>query len=568
MRINGKTLLLVEDEPVIALGEIYTLRGEGFEVIHAKTGEEAIGIIAGGAAIDLVLMDINLGPGMDGTEAARLILAACDLPVVFLSAHTEKEVVERIDGVTNYGYIVKNLGPTVLLSAIKMAFRLHEARLELERALLEQRRVDALLEERLREMGRPLGQDGLSRPLFDGFPVALLEAELSAPRRRMAGLEAPGAAGLEARPGEAEPVIILRANEAFRRLLGLGEEGVGAGPEGFREPKLEGLRRGLSRLASGDPGRPAIIECEGGAGHLVLKAALALPPGQEEDWSHALVALVDVTEEKEAERRQERGLRDKELLMKELEHRVKNSMGLISSILSLESDRLPDTAARRVLADARERVQTVSSIYDLLSRSAETGCLDSRIQFEELARLFRETYLEKGRGIAIETAVESHPIGVRQSVSLGLIINELLTNAAKYAFPGGRGGVIRLGLRLEGDRIVIIVSDDGVGLPPGFDPATAGSAAGTGDQGAAGLGLRLVGLLAEELCATFSLGPGAGDRAGDRAAGSGQGGASGGATGGAGGKDLGAGRAGLVARLEVPLVRLTPSPPREESTTV
>lgn len=122
-----KTILLVEDDALIAMDEEATLRKHGFNVITALTGEEAVSIAGAVTEIDLVLMDIDLGDGMDGTEAARRILNARDIPVVFLSSHTEPEVVEKTEAITSYGYVVKNSGETVLIASIKMAFKLHGA---------------------------------------------------------------------------------------------------------------------------------------------------------------------------------------------------------------------------------------------------------------------------------------------------------------------------------------------------------------------------------------------------------------------------------------------------------
>ena len=121
-------ILLVEDEPLIAMAEKMVLERAGYTVITAGTGEKAIEIIANGSAVDLVLMDIDLGPGISGTEAATRILAERELPVVFLSSHTEPEVVEQTEGITSYGYIVKNSQDAVLLASIRMAFRLFETR--------------------------------------------------------------------------------------------------------------------------------------------------------------------------------------------------------------------------------------------------------------------------------------------------------------------------------------------------------------------------------------------------------------------------------------------------------
>ena len=105
-----KTILLVEDEAFIALYEKLTLREYGYKVITVFAGEKAIETVEKYPKIDLVLMDINLGKGMDGIQAAKLILEKRVLPVIFLSPATDRQVVEKTKGITSYGYIVKGLG--------------------------------------------------------------------------------------------------------------------------------------------------------------------------------------------------------------------------------------------------------------------------------------------------------------------------------------------------------------------------------------------------------------------------------------------------------------------------
>ncbi|MBN1495400.1 MAG: PAS domain S-box protein [Spirochaetes bacterium] len=121
------TILIVDDEAIIAMEEAATLKKHGFHTIVAHTGEEAIEMAAVQPGINLVLMDIDLGSGMDGTQAAEVILEHLDIPVLFLSSHTEPEMVEKTERITSYGYVVKNSGETVLLASIKMAFKLHSA---------------------------------------------------------------------------------------------------------------------------------------------------------------------------------------------------------------------------------------------------------------------------------------------------------------------------------------------------------------------------------------------------------------------------------------------------------
>ncbi len=130
-----KTLLLVEDESIIALSNKSMLERYGYTIVPAGSGEQAIEIVDSRSDIDLILMDINLGAGIDGTEAAEQILKKHDIPIVFLSSHTEAEIVERTEKITSYGYVVKYSGMTILDTSIKMAFKLFEAnkRVEAER---------------------------------------------------------------------------------------------------------------------------------------------------------------------------------------------------------------------------------------------------------------------------------------------------------------------------------------------------------------------------------------------------------------------------------------------------
>ena len=122
-----KVILLVEDESIIALAASRKIESLGYEVMIASTGETAVALSASDSRIDLVLMDIDLGRGMDGPEAAALILRSRSLPVVFLTSHAERDTVEKVRGITRYGYVIKNSGDFVLRSSIEMAFELFGA---------------------------------------------------------------------------------------------------------------------------------------------------------------------------------------------------------------------------------------------------------------------------------------------------------------------------------------------------------------------------------------------------------------------------------------------------------
>ena len=130
---DRKIILLVEDEVLIAEYEKRILIKFGYEVIISKSGEDAVEQIKKNNHIDLVLMDINLKTGIDGTEAAKQILKIRHIPIIFLTSHTEKEYVERVRKITRYGYIIKDSGDFVLKTSIEMAFELFES----NRKLLE-----------------------------------------------------------------------------------------------------------------------------------------------------------------------------------------------------------------------------------------------------------------------------------------------------------------------------------------------------------------------------------------------------------------------------------------------
>ncbi len=127
---------MVEDEAIIALAQARKLERHGYRVLRAGSGEEGVSL-ALEEGPDLVLMDIDLGKGIDGAEAARRILDQRNVPVVFLSSHSEPEIVEKSEAITSYGYIVKNSPESVLITSLRMAFRLHRAYRNQEEAFRE-----------------------------------------------------------------------------------------------------------------------------------------------------------------------------------------------------------------------------------------------------------------------------------------------------------------------------------------------------------------------------------------------------------------------------------------------
>jgi PAS domain S-box-containing protein len=148
MQEHETKLLLVEDEAIIAMDQAMMMRRYGYDVVTAHRGEKAVELIEEVPDIALVLMDIDLGGGMDGTEAARRILECRELPIVFLTSHAEKNMVDRVKNITRYGYVLKGSGEFVLMESIQMAFELFRSQQQMraeEQKARHQQRLYALL---------------------------------------------------------------------------------------------------------------------------------------------------------------------------------------------------------------------------------------------------------------------------------------------------------------------------------------------------------------------------------------------------------------------------------------
>jgi two-component sensor histidine kinase len=173
-----------------------------------------------------------------------------------------------------------------------------------------------------------------------------------------------------------------------------------------------------------------------------------------------------------------RALQEKDIMMREIHHRVKNNMQVISSLLRLQSWRIPDKALQDVFQASQERIRSMALIHDKLYRSGNL----SRIDFGEYSRELVDRLLSltgaAASGISGTVDMEDADLDIQQAIPCGLIVNEIVTNSLKHAFPNGNGGSIRLSLSRDADGCRrLVIGDDGVGLPPEIDirrPATIG----------------------------------------------------------------------------------------------
>lgn len=181
---------------------------------------------------------------------------------------------------------------------------------------------------------------------------------------------------------------------------------------------------------------------------------------------------------------------ERQLLAEELAHRTRNDLSNVVTLLNLQASSVPEVA-REALTAAAERVRTIARVHRRLEIVGERVVVDSKPFFDELCADLHLSRLSH-RPIHLDCSAESHSIGIAKAVPLGLIVNELITNAAKHAFPEDRAGHIKVRFVRRGSVYVLTVEDDGVGP------------AGVGHKGT---GLRLLHLLASQLGSGFESGP-------------------------------------------------------------
>jgi PAS domain S-box-containing protein len=186
--------------------------------------------------------------------------------------------------------------------------------------------------------------------------------------------------------------------------------------------------------------------------------------------------VFDVTERMEAERRLKVALLEKDVLLKEVHHRVKNNMQVISSLLNLQAGQEQDERVLEALREAQDRVAAMALVHENLYRSQSLAEIDLRTYLDGLLNTAARSYSGSGRQVTLNVSVEPGLIlHLEQAVPCGLVLNEIISNTFKHAFPDGRSGHIQVNARqLENRKVEIRVSDSGIGLPEGFDPETDG----------------------------------------------------------------------------------------------
>ncbi len=204
-------------------------------------------------------------------------------------------------------------------------------------------------------------------------------------------------------------------------------------------------------------------------------------------------AIRDITHRQVVDRQLRASLEEKEVLLKEIHHRVKNNLAVVSSLFYLESTYTRDPLTIKILQDSQDRVGAMALVHEALYRSENLDAVNFAEYAVTLGEQMLQTYALQAARVRMTTDVQPVRLDIARAVPCGLIMNEMMSNALKHAFPDGRAGTIHLSLRsAEKDTCVLTVKDDGVGLPAVAARETS-------------LGLRIVRLLAHQIDGQFVL---------------------------------------------------------------
>jgi PAS domain S-box-containing protein len=462
-------VLIVEDDFLVSEMIQGVLEDMGYVVAGTATsGHQAIQMIRS-IRPDVVLMDIGL-PDIDGVEAMQRIYKSCPTPVVILTAHDTPELVERASTAGAGAYLVKPPSARDMERAITVTRARFNDMMALRRLNAE---LQAEIRERVQVAEALRKSEEFNRTLIEHSPIGV---------------------SVRSRTGR-----LLFYNEAWKKIWAMSDEEIRddldrVRPElvfderdAYLEPYVDALRQVYQSGGSLHAPRLRTTRPRPGKAEWIEQYFYAIQD-EHGQVDRVVILTEDITQREWAEEQIKASLREKEVLLQEIHHRVKNNLQIIHSLLDLQSDCIQDEQALRVFQESQKRVRAMALIHERLYQSKDLA----RVDFAEYIRnLSNDLFLSYGAdaaGITLKINVGDVMLDIDTAIPCGLIINELVSNALKHAFPDGRAGEVCIDFYPHGDRQTLIVKNDGVGLPQSQDP-----------RGTTSFGLRLVNMLIRQL---------------------------------------------------------------------
>jgi PAS domain S-box-containing protein len=412
-----KKILIVEDEPVTSMELESELQKWGYQSKLATSGEEAIKI-ATNEKTDLILMDILLNGEIDGIDAAKIIKEKIDVPIIFLTAYMNEKIVFRAKSILPHNYIVKPFDTHKLKFYIDMALEKHEMEINTKKS----------------EKHYKLLADNVT----DVISISNLEG------------------------------ITRYISPSCKTLTGYpAEELVGKEICDFIHPEdLDSVRRTLSSIKDQPFSGKAEFRllCKDRNYIWVETAGKTILNHETGKIDEIITITRDISERKKAEEKLKKSLDEKEMLLKEIHHRIKNNLTVISSLLGLQSNYVKDGEDREMFQESQNRARAMALIHERLYQSEDLKNINFGNYIQKLAKELLYNYSTEGK-IKLVIELDQILIDVNTAIPLGLILNELVSNAIKHAFPDGRTGTIRITLeKYQDDYLILEVSDNGIGF--------------------------------------------------------------------------------------------------------
>lgn len=496
-------ILVVDDQrdDLRLITSILTERG--YVVRPALDGASALAA-ARCESPDLVLLDIQM-PQLDGYETCRRLKAQAqtrDIPVIFISARNE--VFDKVQAFTSGGvdYVSKPYQAEEVVARIETQLRLAamQQRLEAQNRVLQQEITERKrAEAELRNYQEQLESLVQARTIELSHTNAQLLREISERRQVEAQLTLALEAGALAvgdwdlltdrviwsvgikRIGGFTEDIALDTFADIQKLVYLDDWPLME--QAIQYAIQEGAAFHVeSRFYQGD-GRIGWMEGKG----LVLQDENDRP-------IRMLGVFQNISERKYAEERIRASLHEKEILLKEIHHRVKNNLQIIASLLYLQAQKINAPEFAELLNESQTRITSMAFVHEMLYQSDDYTRINFGSYIRSLATSLLAAYGLDRRRITLTISETDVTMNVNLAIPCGLIVNEIISNALKHAFPDGRQGNIRITVKQQPEGYYLLeLSDDGVGLPAGAKPQPAT------------LGLRLVDRLVKQLGGTLEL---------------------------------------------------------------
>lgn len=436
-------ILIIEDNEgdVLLIDEYLSEYNSSNELVHARSLKEAAEILHKKSDFDVILLDLTLPDGTGELLIERVVQIAPSAPVIILTGYTNREFGIRAVNIGVSDYLLKDdLTPYILIKSISYS--------------VERNRINTSLRQ----------SEIQYRDLFDLNPVPMWVYDLETLQFinvNEAALAHYGYSRVEflklkvtqIRP-ESEVANFLESFNASRESESIHSGGV------FKHQKKNG----------------EIIDVE-------IRASRIDYNGRKAE----LVLANDTTEKRIYQENLLKSLKEKETLLAEIHHRVKNNLAIVSGMMQLQSYQDDDVELQAKLMDSVSRIQTMAAIHEHLYQANSF----SHINFEEnLQSLINNIIVTFQSDLHLDLDFKCSPVtlNINQAVPCSLIVNEVVTNILKHAFKGRNSGIIVVKLDVDKDQMHLLIKDNGVGLPKDFSPDSESS-----------LGLLLIKILTEQL---------------------------------------------------------------------